>query len=492
VKVCSCLFAFLVSATSLAAPSTAENSIGKLLVGTGAGLTQSVLVIRLSDGKVLFDKDSTQLVAPASVTKVITSAATLTRLTPAYTFKTPFFYTGARKNDKILGDLVIVGDGDPFIVSEKLWQLAADFRSLGVREFTGDLVIDNGLFDDESRDDSRQSGTKNSKNAYDAPVSAFGVNFNTFAVAIAPAERPGKPAYVSLDPYPLRGVVVDNSVYTGKSKATKNLQVNRSADGRHDEHLLATGTIGTDVPLQKIYRSVGDHVQASGEYIKAFLKSDGIIIRGKVKEGHKPAAATLLLTMESFDMSKIVAGLNTFSNNYIADVLVKRLGAAFPLSGPADAPGSGTFANGVRVLNDFLRKDVGITSDFVLENGSGLATENRLSARQVVDVLTFMEKRMDLFPEFLASLPATGWNGTLKKRFGKGDAEGLKGLFRAKTGTLTEPISVSGIAGYFRHPKHGLTAFCILENGNKGEIQPAIADLRDKQDQVLVAFMNEI
>ena len=97
---------------------------------------------------------------------------------------------------------------------------------------------------------------------------------------------------------------------------------------------------------------------------------------------------------------------------------------------------------------------------------------------------------MEVFPEFLASLPATGWDGTLKKRFGKGDAVELKGLIRAKTGTLTEPIAVSAIAGYFRHPKHGMVAFCILENGKDGSSQPAVADLRDQQDQVLTAFMN--
>jgi D-alanyl-D-alanine carboxypeptidase/D-alanyl-D-alanine-endopeptidase (penicillin-binding protein 4) len=173
-------------------------------------------------------------------------------------------------------------------------------------------------------------------------------------------------------------------------------------------------------------------------------------------------------------------------------MLVKRLGAAFPKSGSPDAQGSGTYANGIAVLTDFLKTDVGIKGSFVLENGSGLATENRLSARQVVDVLAYMEKRMEVFPEFLASLPATGWDGTLKKRFGAGDAGEMKGLFRAKSGTLTEPVAVAALAGYFRHPKHGLTAFCILENGNKGETQPAITDLRDKQDQVLVAFMNNI
>ncbi len=484
--------AAVLGTSALAAQTKTDSSITKLLAGKGPNLDQSVLVTRLSDGKTLYEKDADQLVAPASVTKIITTAAVLARFTPVRTFRTPFLYTGQRKNDKILGDLVVVGDGDPFIVSEKLWQLAADLKNLGIREFTGDLVIDNSLFDNESRDESRKSGTKSSHNAYDAPISAFGVNFNTFAVAIAPGDRPGRPAIVSLDPYPLRGVVLDNNVKTTKAQAGKALEVKRIGDGRKEERLAASGTIGADMPMQKIYRSVGNHLQASGEYLKAFLKSEGVIVRGLVKAGTKPEGATLLVELESYEMRRIVSGLNTFSNNFIADTLVKRLGAAFPKSGDPDAPGSGSFANGMHVISDFLKKDVGIKTDFVLENGSGLATENRLSARQVTEVLAYMERHMELFPEFLASLPATGWDGTLKKRFGKGDAVDLKGLIRAKTGTLTEPISVSGLAGYFRHPKHGICAFTILENGQKGSLQPAIADLRDKQDQVLVAFMNDI
>jgi D-alanyl-D-alanine carboxypeptidase/D-alanyl-D-alanine-endopeptidase (penicillin-binding protein 4) len=483
------LLGALFGAQALAAQPK-DVAITKILTPKGQAVTQSVLVTRLSDGKTLYEKDPDQLVSPASVTKVITTAAVLAKFSPVHTFKTPLYHTGVRKGERVQGDLVVVGDGDPFLVSEKLWQLAADIKNLGIREFTGDLIIDNTLFDRESRDESRRDGAKSSHNAYDAPVSAFAVNFNTVAVAVAPSD--GGPAAVNLDPYPLNNVVLQSSVKTGGKKNGKALDVKRVGDGKKEEKIVVTGSIGTDMPMQKIYRSVGNHVLTAGEYLRAFLNQAGVTVRGAVKEGKKPASATYLIELESYEMRKIVAGLNTFSNNFIADVLVKRLGAAFPKSGPADQPGSGSYANGIRVISDFLRKDVGIKTDFVLENGSGLATENRLSARQVNEVLAYMERHMEFFPEFLASMPATGWDGTLKKRFGKGDTAELRGLIRAKSGTLTVPVSVAGLAGYFRHPKHGICAFTLLENGRSGESQPSITDLRDKQDQVLVAFMNDI
>jgi D-alanyl-D-alanine carboxypeptidase/D-alanyl-D-alanine-endopeptidase (penicillin-binding protein 4) len=466
-----------------------SSSLEKLL--SGIKVSQSVLITRLSDGKVLWEKDADQLVSPASVTKVITSAAALAKFSPVHTFKTPLYYTGSRQNDRIAGDLVIVGDGDPFLISEKLWQLAADLKNMGIKEFAGDLVIDSSLFDEEVRDESRMDSARLSHNAYNAPISAFGVNFNTLAVTVAPNTGVGRPALVSIDPYPLRDLVIENNIQTAKAGVVRQIDIKRRTK-RGQDKLVASGTIAVDAPLQKVYRSVGDPLSASGEYVKAFLKNEGVIVRGKVRAGRKPEGSTFLMELESYEMRRIVAGLNTFSNNYIADVLLKRLGAAFPRQGEADAPGQGTFANGLAVLTDFLRKDVGIKTDFVLKNGSGLDTENRLSARQVVGILAFMESRMDLFPEFLASLPAAGWDGTLKKRLKKtGDTEALQGLFRAKTGTLTEPVTVASLAGYFRHPKHGLVAFCVLENGQEGLAQPSLKELRERQDRLMAVLLGE-
>ena len=490
----SVVFVSMCGIATLAATSRADSELVDRLFDVKGGLNanQSVVLVRLSDGKPLYEKNADQLMAPASVTKIVTTAAVLTRFTPVHTFKTRLMHTGARKNDKILGDLIVVGDGDPYLVSEKLWQMAADLRNMGIHEFTGDLIIDDTLFGDESRDESRKFGTKSSVNAYDAPVSALGVNFNTLAVTIAPGEGTGKPAHVAVDPYPLRGVVVDNEVKTGHPNAPKSLAVKRLSGQQGQERLVASGTIGADQPIQKIYRSVGDYVKVNGEYIKTFLKQEGVIVKGNVKEGRTPDSAAALYEIESFELRRIVGGLNTFSNNYVADTLVKRLGAAFPRSGAPDAPGSGTYANGIAAISDFLRKDVGIKSEFTLNNGSGLDADNRLSARQITDVLAYMEKHMEVFPEFLGSLPATGWDGTLKKRFSKADTMELKGLVRAKSGTLSDPIAVAGLAGYFRHPKHGMVAFCILENGAPGKEQPSITDLRARQDKVVVAFMNDM
>jgi D-alanyl-D-alanine carboxypeptidase/D-alanyl-D-alanine-endopeptidase (penicillin-binding protein 4) len=463
--------------------------VAKPALANMKGNVESILVQRLSDGKVVYSSGPDRSLTPASVTKVITSAALLHYFGPAHTFKTRFYHSGTRSGDMIQGNLYVKGDGDPLVISEKLWQLAADLRHIGVKSFSGDLIIDNDLFDDEKRDDSRQDGIDASNRAYDAPVSAFGLNFNTLPIAVAPGAGPGMKGRVSFDPYPIPNLPLINNTSTisgGKS----SIQAVRQSRGNQSS-LVVSGSIGTQAPMVKVYRSMGNAVIEGGEQLRAFLQSADIMVHGKVKEGSIPASARLLYTLESYDLGFIVRGLNHYSNNFIADMLVKRLGAAFPERGTADAAGSGTLKNGVRAIERFLREDVGIKDKFEIMNGSGLDHRNRFSAEQIVKVLVYMHQHMELYPEFLASFPASGLTGTLEKRFKKlGDGE-IQGLVRAKTGTLSQPVSVSSLAGFMGHPKHGMLAFAILNNGQSPSNQPTVADFRRRQDQALYEILEK-
>jgi serine-type D-Ala-D-Ala carboxypeptidase/endopeptidase (penicillin-binding protein 4) len=443
---------------------------------------QGVLFTRLRDGKTLFEYEPDHLLCPASVTKIITSATALSYFGPAFSFKTPVYYVGKIEKRRLIGDLVIKGAGDPFLVSEILWQMAIDLRHLGIQEVTGSLIIDNQLFDDESRDESRLNSTQKSSHAYDAPVSAFAVNFNTVAVATSPAAV-GTPAFSGVTPFSLRHVKLSARTATVKGDKSAGVTLSRNTMPNGGVALAAGGAIGAQAPIKKIYRSVGDPNIAAGDYVIGFLEDAGIKFRGSVRTGPTPASAHPLYEIGGYELRRIAQGLNTFSNNFIADMLTKRLGAAFGDANRQDTPGSGTLTAGVRVLTDFLRTTVGIKDDFKILNGSGLSTENRLSARQIDAVLNWMEKQGELFPDFLASLPASGWDGTLKKRLKK--ADDLAGQIRAKSGTLTEPITVAALAGFFRHPKEGWVSFSMIANGRAGKAQPDLMEIRNLQDNVL-------
>ncbi len=443
---------------------------------------QSVIFSRIRDGKVLFESNADTLLSPASATKVLTSAAALAYFGPAFSFTTPILYSGKFERGRLRGDLYVQGNGDPFLVSEVLWQAAVDLRHLGIREISGNVIIDNTLFDTESRDESRLEGTQQSVHAYDAPVSAFAANFNTVAVAFAPTIK-GKAAISEITPFPLKNVRLASRAMTIGGDDNAQVTVTRSTLPNGGISLKGSGTIGASARLKKIYRSAADPAVASGDYLVGFLEKANIKVFGKVRTGKTPSSAKLLHEITGFEMRRIVQGLNTFSNNFIADMLTKRLGAAFGDETRVDAPGSGSLKAGVQVLSDFLRGDVGIKTDFKLLNGSGLSTENRLSARQLLTVLNYMESRGELYPDFLASLPANGWDGTLRKRMNRDG--GMAGQIHAKSGTLTEPITVASLAGYFRHPKEGWVSFVMIGNGREGKGQPGLQELRNLQDEVL-------
>ncbi|MGE0171800.1 MAG: D-alanyl-D-alanine carboxypeptidase/D-alanyl-D-alanine-endopeptidase [Oligoflexales bacterium] len=440
---------------------------------------QSVLFVRVADQKALYSIEPQRLLNPASVSKLATSAALLKILGPKHKFKTEFYARGKRTGNRIAGDLICVGAGDPFLVNEKLWEFAADLKAMGINEISGDIVIDNSLFDDETRSGIRNGGERQSSRAYDAPITPFGINFNTYSVAVSPALDGGK-ALMTHYPYLLESVKLKNNIKTVPGRQSTALQITRTTDDSTE--IIGSGKIGATAPLTKIYRSIGDPVQSNGEILKSFLKEAGISVKGGVKSGQKRESDTYVHSITSYDLGFIVSGLNHFSNNYIADVLVKRLGATLGSGKP------GTTAGGLEAIRSFLTNDVGIRSKFVLNNGSGLTEENRLSAEQIVQILVYATKRFDFFPEFINGLASGGEEGTLERRFKK-DMLNLATLVRAKTGTLSEPVAVSGLAGYLNHPKHGLVAFAILENGIPKRSQPSIFDFRERQDHAIKKFI---
>ena len=447
-------------------------------------LQRSALFLRISDGQVIYQENADKLLIPASVTKIMTAAAALCKFSPSYQFKTEVSYSGARKDQTIYGDLIIKGSGDPFLTNEKVWQLAADLRHMGLRIVRGNIVIDNTLFVDETRDHSRLSGLTQSTHAYDAPISAFGLNFNTLALAIAPGPKIGQKALVGLDPYDIPSLSILNNIRTVATSAASRPQVSRLSPENDRTSVVLNGLIAIDDPVKKVYRSASDPVLTSGEQVKSFLKHEGIDIQGNVRQAAQPVPGTRpLYTMEGNDLAYIVKGLNHYSNNYIADMLVKSLGAYFGKEGSID--------EGIEVIQKFLKEDVGLTVPPVLKNGSGLDSNNQISSKQLAKTLKYMHDHPDVFPEFYASLPMASRDGTMEKRFRSKESSQWSAAVRAKTGTLTEPVTVSSLAGYLYHPKHGLVAFAIIHNGIPKRPQPGLGDLHQMEDMAITRLFQQ-
>ena len=106
----------------------------------------SVFVQDLDSGEVVLSWNDSVARNPGSTIKLLTTLVALDVLGPAYTWKTDVFVLGDVVNGRLDGDLLLKGYGDPFLVTERVWQLLRNIRQLGIREINGDLHIDDSHF----------------------------------------------------------------------------------------------------------------------------------------------------------------------------------------------------------------------------------------------------------------------------------------------------------------------------------------------------------
>lgn len=471
------LFLYVFSLPLMAKPfDTKMQSI--LSLGGRKDVDVSAEFQQLSRSKTLFQWNAEKVLTPASTTKILTSVALLSKLDPEFRMETRVYRTGVFENGTLNGDLLFVGDGDPLLVSEELFILVSQLHSKGYREIKGDLLLDNSLFPEEADPSGQNKRYACSMRAYDAPVSALGVNFNTISIAVHPAKKIGEKARAQLEPFSIDGIKIISDVKTvAKGRDSITFDCRRQQNG--DMELRLEGKVVQSEETLHVYRALPNHQWLTGKYILSFLKHFGIQVRGKVRPYKKKGKETLILTHKSKRLADMVESLGIYSNNYVGDVLLKRMAYALGRKN--------TYEGSLNFLTDYLRS-IGLKGRMIIKDGSGLNHENRLSAHHLNAALSHAFHNFRIFPEFLTSLPRAGL-GTLKKRFRDPAFEKIRKNLRAKTGTLTVPVSVSTFAGYFDHPDLGLVSFAILQNGKKGSKQPSLLDLQDSQEKAIAHFI---
>jgi D-alanyl-D-alanine carboxypeptidase/D-alanyl-D-alanine-endopeptidase (penicillin-binding protein 4) len=176
------------------------------------------------------------------------------------------------------------------------------------------------------------------------------------------------------------------------------------------------------------------------------LKAAGVTVGRGARGGVTPPEATQLDTWESPSVAQLVAWTNTPSDNFLAESLLKAIGAEFGLRGST--------ASGATVVRATMEK---LGARPRLMDGSGLSRRDRTSPRDVVAVIRAMDGSAVAAP-FEASLPVAGRTGTLASRLRSTAAQGR---CHAKTGTLSD---VSALAGWCDTLRGRRVAFAFLMN----------------------------
>jgi len=448
-------------AASAALPAAVRDKIAAALNAEDLdGADVGFIVTDVATGAVLAESGADALINPASNDKMVTSAAALSTLKPEYRFKTEYFVQGRLKDGTLDGNLVVKGYGDPSVVSERLVRVANELYLFGIEKITGDVVVDETWFDgnEEARGWEQEDAPDR---AYAAPVNALMVNYNAVAVYVRPGAAPGQPAIVRVDP-PSERVTVKGEVLTEAVGRGVRLSSDKDVDAVASRDAPGTGTVLTiegsvglrDSP-ERIYRRVYDPALHFGSTLTTYLQQRGVKMKHSVARGVVPAGARLVLVDKSPALKDVVSTLNHYSNNVIAEALVKAMGAEV-----FGAPG--TFEHGLAVGRQYLEQKLGFApGSYVYENGSGLNDVNRFTARQLAQLVCAVAADYEIATEWFTSLAVAGTAGTISHRMK--DTPAMRHL-RAKTGTLR---GVSALSGTVVQPSGNVVAFSLLTQGYK-------------------------
>ncbi len=440
------------STSSFSSPKL-KNAIESAIPSKAKALEIGVIAVSALNGDVIYEKNADELRIPASVCKVFTAYAALKKLKPTTTFKTTVFANGPIRDGKLVGDLFIKGGGDPSLVSERMWMLVNELTRSGIKQITGNLIADSSFFDQEKNPASRPKYLKDQ--AYNAPIGALSFNFNTTTIFVRPGEAAGSPPTVYTDPENSYIDVV-NQATTGAAGSSNTIVVSRTnfVEGDIGDTVLLRGSIPSDKKELRFYRNIVNPALYTAHMFKTFWEQRGLRFTGHIEEGLVPSAAKQILEFDSLPMWQIVWGMNKFSNNFVADQILKKVGAE--VKSPP-----GTIQKGIDALADAL-EEIGIAKkSYHISDGSGLTRDTKVTARQVVKVLLAAQKDFATAPEFISSLGVAGEDGTIRSRFPNSN---VQGLLRAKTGSLD---GVTSLAGFVPSADGELIAFAVLLNDHK-------------------------
>lgn len=393
------------------------------------------LMITVLDGQkseTIYELNASEKKIPASISKLATAAATLDQFPPGHKFKTILAIDADKVDDEgtYSGDLYLRGGGDPSFVSENMWFLVNQFERSQIKKIKGSVLVDDSLFDSVRFDESRQENRVD--RAYDAPVGAMSFNWNSINIFVQPDSASKRPK-VFLDP-DVGMFTIDNKAVQGDGEKSE-IYVERKGT-----QIVVSGVIGKKSKEFVAYKNVEDPSEWSGRNLKLFLKQRNIVVEGGVKQGVMPKTAKVVSEYESKPIEGILADMNKFSNNYVAEMLTKNIS----LNGDESGAIIGSLKNGMAKINEYLARAKINKDQYYLINPSGLTRENKMSARAMTQLLESVHKDFRIFPEFLVSLPISGVDGTLKRRMKNEPAERW---VRAKTGYLTNVVSLAGYAG---------------------------------------------
>jgi D-alanyl-D-alanine carboxypeptidase/D-alanyl-D-alanine-endopeptidase (penicillin-binding protein 4) len=470
------ILAFMAGASPASAPAAlaAAPTLAAPAPGAPAAVAHMIAAQRLPAGSVSFaiiDPDTGRLIAgqnvdaprsPASTIKVVTTFASLDTLGPAYVWHTRAAVRGEITDGTLDGDLVLKGGGDPYMTIERWWSFVRTLRDTGLKTIRGDIVIDDTAFSLPAEDPGAFDGRPN--RSYNVLPDALMVNFQSVEFRVVPNEDMHRVDIVTT-PSPVN-LAIENHISLASGRCTAAAdRVAFEVLSESWDRVAFSGVLSPNC-MQRNFARVLLHPAdyAYGTFV-ALWRELGGNFDGGLRVGPTPANARTIVNFDSLTLGEVIRLTNKYSNNLMARHLLLAMGGErFGLPATPD--------KGAAAMAEWSQQRGLALQGMSIDNGSGLSRLTHISVLQMAQVLC-LAYRSRYAPEFMASLPLAGVDGTMRSRMKDAQA----GSVRLKTGHID---GVSGVAGYVVTPAGRTFVLVSLVNDPRadyGAAEPVHASL---------------
>lgn len=427
------------------------------------GVSFSLVVKDVQEGRTVYSYDTDRLQSPASVLKTVATATALEILGEDYRYPTTLEYDGILENGTLEGNLYIKGSGDPSLGSSHfapgqnkfLSTWIAALQKAGIKHITGSVISDESIFDTEGvsikwlRED---MGNYYAPGSYGISIfdNMYKLSLQTGAAGTRPVLKGTEPdiPFIRFKNYLKAAPVSSDSAYIIGAPLDDVRYLYGVLPANREAYVLKG-----DIPDPALYlaRYLTDQLQQKG------IRVDGSpsCYRIEVEENRwKKGERKEIVTTYSPTLREIASVCNHVSHNLYADALVKTVGLQYK---PRRNEMISSFGRGVQVVKEYWEKKGLDVFPLRMNDGSGLAPADKVSAGFMGELLVYMATESAVSDAFIASLPQAGIEGSVRN-FLKGSK--LQGKARLKSGGIT---GVRSYAGYIT--KDGKTyAVAVFSN----------------------------
>lgn len=361
-----------------------------------------------TDGRVVASQNPHGALIPASSLKTVTTATALEKWGPDHRIETRLTATAEILNGVIVGDLVVVGGGDPMLSLQDLREWAGQLQKRGLKRVTGRVLGDGRLFPGSIYDDFWNWGDIG--NGYGSPVGGLNLEHNRYVVAFRAAEQVGGPTILLGMVPEVPGVIWTNETQTGAMDSGDGVVIH---GGERARVLHFRGTVPLGQSAFQVTGAVPDPERYAAHHLKQALLQAGIEVAGAAEAVKDRAAGKVeLLRHASPPLRDIITSIHATSDNNETECLFRLLGLR-------------EFKAAERVIREHWKGRGLDFSSLRMEDGCGLARADYITPHDLARL------------QFLAS---TGPQGAVYK------ASLLQqGLLRWKGGAMSGVRSVTGV-----------------------------------------------